>query len=89
MPVIVAKLSRGCAIPLMTLCWVSGEADASAAGCVSSGDLEMGNPGAEFRDNLGFLSTATVAESGAEWMMSPVWWKSGMDSPELALLQIS
>lgn len=83
------SLAGGSAIPLMTLCWVSRKADASAAGCVSSGDLGMGKPRAEFRKNLGFLSTSTVAESGAERMMSPVWWKSGMDSPELALLQIS
>ena len=68
----MAKLSRGSAIPLMTLCRVSGEADASAAGCVSSGDLGMGQPGAEFRKTLVFLSTATVTESRAEQMLSPI-----------------
>lgn len=66
----MAKLYRGSAVLLMTLCWVSEEADASAADCVSSGDLGIGKPGTEFRKNLGFLSTATVAESRAEWMMS-------------------
>lgn len=57
----------------MTLCCVTREADASTVGCVSSGDLTMSKPRAEFRwKTMVFLSMTTVAEIKAEGMMFPI-----------------